>query len=81
MEVFAGVTLMETSVAGLTVRVAVPLMPVPLSRAVMVVTLVPATSAPVASPWEPAALEMVAAAVFDEDHETLFVRLAVAPLS
>ena len=81
MTELAGVTLMETSVAGLTVSAAVPLMPVPLSRAVMVVTLAAATSAPVANPWEPAALEMVAAEILLEDQVTLAVRSAVAPLS
>ena len=47
----------------------------------MVVTDDDDTSAPVASPLEPAALEIVAAAVLEEVHVTIPVRLAVAPLS
>ena len=78
-EGFEGVTLMETSVAGFTVRV-VELETAP-DAAVIVVVETAETSPAVASPSEPPALEMDAAETLDDDHVTELVMFAVAPLS
>ena len=59
----AGVTLMDTSTAGVTVRLVEPLMPVAGSVAVIVVD--PGATEE-ARPFNPDALEMVAVLVFDE---------------
>jgi hypothetical protein len=69
---FAGVTEMDTSVAGVTVRVVVP-DTVP-DEAVIVVAPV---DADVAKPLEPAALLIVATAVVEEYHATISVRFCV----
>ena len=68
----AGVIAMDTSDAGVTVRIVEP------ERApdVAVIVVEPAT-ADVASPWEPAALLIAAAAVLDEFHVTVVVRFCV----
>jgi hypothetical protein len=63
-------------VAAETVSVVEPEMPVPPSVAVMVVVPTPTV---VASPSEPAALEIVATVVTEELHETEVVRSAVLP--
>ena len=66
---FAGITIIDTSVAAVTVKLAEPLM-LPDVQEIVVVPRPPA----VARPAEPRALEIVATLVSDEDHVTLLVR-------
>jgi hypothetical protein len=68
----AGVTPIDTSVAEVTVSVVLP--DIPLSAALIV--LVP-TPTELASPFEPAALLIVATVGADEDHVTTDVRFCV----
>lgn len=70
--VFAGVTLIDTSDAGFTVSVVEPEM---LPDAALIVVVPAATD--VASPYEPAALLIVATPVLDELQVTVFVRFCV----
>jgi hypothetical protein len=69
-----GVTWQDESVADVTVRLVLPEM-LP-TVAVMVLLPVPAE---LASPFEPAALLMVATAVLEEDHVAVLVRDCVEP--
>ena len=69
MEGEAGLTLMDTRLAAVTVRVVLPAM---LPRVALMV-VVP-TPAPVASPSEPAALDTVATAGAEEAQVTLVVK-------
>jgi len=64
----AGVTPIDTSTAGVTDNVVLPVTP-PLLAEIAVVP----TAAVVARPADPAALLTVAAAVLDEDHSTVVV--------
>lgn len=66
---FVGVTAIETSVAGVTVSAAVPL----IVPSVAVIVVAP-TAAAVARPREPAAFEIVAVATRLDDHVTCVVR-------
>ncbi len=68
----SGVTAMELSVAAVTVSVVEPKM----LPDVAVIVVVPAATE-VASPYEPAALLIVAAAVLDELQVTAAVRFCV----
>ncbi len=70
----AGVTAMDTSVAGVTVMVVEPVVP----PEVAVIVVEPAATE-VASPFEPAALLIVATAVADELQVTAVVRFCVVP--
>jgi hypothetical protein len=69
-----GVTTMETSVAGITVRFADPVMLATLAS-------IPAVPRPVpdATPCEPSVLLMLATAEFDELHVTEVVKSCVLP--
>ena len=67
-----GVTPMDTRVAAVTVSVAVPAFPV--AGSVAVIVMGPPMANAVASPFKPAALLMVATAVFAEVHVTDAVR-------
>jgi len=62
---FAGVTPIDTSTAGVTVNVVLPVTPPLLAE-----TVVLPTPVVVAKPFEPAPLLMIAAPVLDEDHVT-----------
>lgn len=73
----AGVTLIDTIVAAVTVNGVAPEMCVVGSLAVMVVA---PTDAVVASPFDPPALEMLATAPADELHVTVDVRSCVVEL-
>ncbi len=75
MEAVVGETVMLTNTAGVTVSTAVPEM----SPEVAVMVVAPVAT-PVARPWEPEALETVAAEVTDDDHVTDVVRSAVLAL-
>jgi hypothetical protein len=68
----AGVTLIDTSVAVVTVSVVLPDTP----RSVALIVLVP-TPTELASPYEPAALLIVATVGDDEDQVTADVRFCV----
>jgi hypothetical protein len=70
----AGVTAMDTSVAGVTVRVVDPVM---LPAAAVIVDEPVANE--VANPLLPAALLMAAMAVLDELHAVVVVRFCVVP--
>jgi hypothetical protein len=70
-----GVTVMDDSVAAVTLSVAVPAMSVAGSVAVIVIG--PPAAFEVASPSEPTALLMVATTVFDELQITVDVRFCV----
>ena len=76
-EVTAGDTVMAVSTAGSTVRADVPLTRADGSVAVMVLR---PGARPVASPWDPSALEILASTPLDEDHVTLLVRFWVVRL-
>src|SRR5262245_45192446 len=67
-----GVTAIDERVAFDTVRVVDPWTPEKVAEMVVV-----PTATPVARPWLPAALEIVAAAVLDEAQVTWVVRLCV----
>jgi hypothetical protein len=67
-----GVTLIVCRVAAVTVRVVLP----ETAPSVAVIVLVPAPEV-LASPFDPAALLMVATPVPEEDHVTAVVRLCV----
>jgi hypothetical protein len=71
LELFAGVTLSETSSAELTVKLVLADTPDPECVAVMVVLPVATV---VAKPLVPAALLIVATSVADEDQVTVVVR-------
>src|SRR5215469_10893165 len=72
MEVLFGVTTMDCSVAEVTVNSVEPL----IEPLVALMVVVPAATV-VATPWDPAALETVAAAVLDEAQVTCVVRSCV----
>jgi hypothetical protein len=74
MEGAAGVTASDTRVAGVTVRSVEPVFP-PKSAEMVVVP----TPAALAFPLLPAALEMVATAVFEEAQVAVWVRSKVLP--
>jgi ABC-type transport system involved in cytochrome c biogenesis permease component len=70
------VTVIDASTAALTVKLKTGEEVMPFVLAVM---LVLPMATPVANPWVPAVLLMVAAAVFDECHVTALVRSCVEP--
>ncbi len=72
----AGVTLIETSVALVTVRDAVPTCPANTAE----MRVLPAAT-PVADPWLPMALLMVATDGADDVHATMPVKSNVSPLA
>ena len=74
-EGFAGVTAIDWSTGAVTVNCAVPLTPL---RSAVIVTGPPAAT-PVAKPWLPPALLIVAMLVFEDDHVTEAVRFGVVP--
>jgi hypothetical protein len=74
-EAVVGDTLTLRRTADVTVSRAVPEM----SPEVAVIVEAPVVT-PVARPWEPEALEIVAVAVTDEDHVTELVRFCVVRL-
>ena len=67
-----GDTAIETRVAAVTVNVVLP-----TTASLVAETIVPPTPAPVARPFEPAALLTVAAAVLEDVHVTCVVRSCV----
>ncbi len=71
---FAGVTPIDTSVAGVTLSVAEPEIPPKLAP-----TVVDPWPVDVARPLDPEALLIVATAVFEEFHVTAVVRFCVEP--
>ena len=70
------VTVIDASTAAVTVKLKTGEEVTPFMLAVMFVLPM---ATPVANPWVPAALLMVAAAVFDEFHAAEFVRFCVEP--
>ena len=70
---FVGVTAIDTSVGAVTVNDAVPLM----APCIAVMFTGPPAANPFATPWFPAALLIVAIAVFEEDHVTDVVNACV----
>src|SRR5215472_14091658 len=71
-EGLAGATVMDWSVAEVTVSTVDPL----IEPSVALMVVVPAATV-LATPWDPAALEIVAAAVLDEAQVTCVVRSCV----
>jgi hypothetical protein len=71
-----GVTVIDASAAPVTVKLKTGEEVIPFMLAVMFVLPM---ATPVANPWAPAALLMVAAAVFDEFHVAVLVRFCVEP--
>ena len=69
-----GVTWIDTSVAAVTVSVVEPVLPPNVAR----IVVDPMASAD-ARPCEPAAFEIVATVVFDDDHVACAVRFCVVP--